>query len=953
VGQAAPEQENLEPRLDFFISYTGADRAWAEWIGWQLEQQGYSVFLQSDLSPGDNWVARTRDALNATQCLLAVLSPAYLQSSFAAEEWRHAVESIGRGGDFRLLPVRVAPMELPEEYNEFIYVDLVDLGEKEARDRLLKAARRDQPRPSESTPYPGQPMVPKRPLFPEASDAPEHEADRKPLPDLIDDQLNLVASTLAGYEPDTVRGIDRLGIGGEVNALCAVLAARGVEPPLSVGLFGDWGSGKSFFMEQMRRRIRELAGRSSKVGDDETLFCRYVRQITFNAWHYADANLWASLVTHIFDSLASTEQEDEAAADEQAHLKLAEQRAQLVARLGTTETLVRETEEKLKAANGRTLAAEQRLQEFRDRSDEQVAQIKAEDLRGALSEELAPELDAIRQELGVDRTLDELPQLASELQDTVQRVKYVWGRVRTEGRERWIIVIALISILAAGGLAWLLRERPGLIQGAGAALVVLTGTLVNFMTFLKGPLAQVRDAADRTMRVLSDIEQRRKERRIWQEEQLQKVLSRRIEVEGQLEQEAWKARQETDTLRVQLAELRSGRQLYRFVHERSTSTDYRQHLGVVAMIRRDFEQMSTLLRRNVAVQDQLGDDTENLRLDRIILYIDDLDRCRADRVVQVLEAVHLLLALPLFVVVVGVDPRWLLRSLEHHYAALLAPSSLDKNGDAGAETGDDADHWASTPLNYLEKIFQIPYTLRPMETAGYGRLISELMPVSPSEQDVPSAPPTSSESTQTLEGAPAASPQDLPASSTAMATPIGEQPLAASSEPIDLKPEALLIDKAELEFMKLLAPMITTPRAAKRFANVYRLLRASLPPSRLSSFVGTNEYQTVLLLLAVLVGFPGQAPALFEHILNGNDQERWWDFIEGWRRQEGLRISRQEATAMRRLFDCLNLLRADERVTVDTLAPFRRWVLVVARYSFHTGRLLVVRQYNSANAPDV
>jgi hypothetical protein len=704
-------------------------------------------------------------------------------------------------------------------------------------------------------------------------------------------------------------------------------------------------------MEQMRRRIRELARRSSKVGDDETLFCRYVRQITFNAWHYADANLWASLVTHIFDSLASTDQEDESAADEQARLKLAEQRAQLVARLGTTETLVRETEEKLKAANSRTFAAEQRLQEFRKRSDEQVAQIKAEDLRGALSEELAPELDAISQELGVDKTLDELPQLASELQDTVQRVKYVWGRVRTEGRQRWIIVIALISIIAAGGLAWLLRERPGLIQAAGAALVALTGSLVNFMTFLKGPLAQVRDAADRTMRVLSDIEQRRKERRIWQEEQLQKVLSRRIEVEGQLEQEAWKARQDTDTLRVQLDELRSGRQLYRFVHERSTSTDYRQHLGVVAMIRRDFEQMSTLLRRNAGVQDELDDDTENLRLDRIILYIDDLDRCRADRVVQVLEAVHLLLALPLFVVVVGVDPRWLLRSLEYHYASLVAPSS-DKNGDAGAETGDDADHWASTPLNYLEKIFQIPYTLRPMGTAGYGRLMSELMPVSPSEQDVPSAPPASSESTPTLEGAPTASHQDLPASSTTMTSPIGEQPLAASPEPIDLKPEALLIDKAELEFMKLLAPMITTPRAAKRFANVYRLLRASLPPSGLLSFVETGEYQTVLLLLAVLVGFPGQAPALFEHILNGNDQERWWDFIEGWRRQEGLRISRQEAAARRRLFDCLNSLRADERITVDALAPFRRWVLVVARYSFHTGRLLVVRQYNSANAAD-
>jgi hypothetical protein len=32
---------------DFFISYTGVDRAWAEWIAWQLEAAGYTVVLQA------------------------------------------------------------------------------------------------------------------------------------------------------------------------------------------------------------------------------------------------------------------------------------------------------------------------------------------------------------------------------------------------------------------------------------------------------------------------------------------------------------------------------------------------------------------------------------------------------------------------------------------------------------------------------------------------------------------------------------------------------------------------------------------------------------------------------------------------------------------------------------------------------------------------------------------
>jgi hypothetical protein len=32
---------------DFFISYTAADQAWAEWIAWQLEAEGYTTVLQA------------------------------------------------------------------------------------------------------------------------------------------------------------------------------------------------------------------------------------------------------------------------------------------------------------------------------------------------------------------------------------------------------------------------------------------------------------------------------------------------------------------------------------------------------------------------------------------------------------------------------------------------------------------------------------------------------------------------------------------------------------------------------------------------------------------------------------------------------------------------------------------------------------------------------------------
>ena len=73
-------------RKDFFISYNKADRGWAEWIAWQLEQDGRTTVLQAwDFRPGSNFVqqmqAARHDQLLATASHLPYLLATALMGS--------------------------------------------------------------------------------------------------------------------------------------------------------------------------------------------------------------------------------------------------------------------------------------------------------------------------------------------------------------------------------------------------------------------------------------------------------------------------------------------------------------------------------------------------------------------------------------------------------------------------------------------------------------------------------------------------------------------------------------------------------------------------------------------------------------------------------------------------------------------------------------------------------
>ena len=141
---------------DFFVSYTSADRVWAEWIAWQLEGEGYQVVVQAwDFGPGRDWAHEMHQATTTAERVVAVVSAAYLESGHGEAEWRafYAKDPSGERG--LLLPVRVREVELPGLLTTRIYVDLVGQDAKGARAVLLAAARGARGKPTEAPEFPG------------------------------------------------------------------------------------------------------------------------------------------------------------------------------------------------------------------------------------------------------------------------------------------------------------------------------------------------------------------------------------------------------------------------------------------------------------------------------------------------------------------------------------------------------------------------------------------------------------------------------------------------------------------------------------------------------------------------------------------------------------------------------------------------------------------------------
>ncbi|HEX7154935.1 MAG TPA: P-loop NTPase fold protein [Thermoanaerobaculia bacterium] len=686
---------------------------------------------------------------------------------------------------------------------------------------------------------------------------------------------------------------DYLGTSADARAFAKLIASTDLKPPLSIALFGDWGSGKSFFMGQVRDEIETLAAMENEN------FHQRIAHITFNAWHYVESNLWASLVANIFQNLRTSRADDDPA----------KRTTEVLAKLGEAITKKADAEKKVEEAKLARDEAAGKLEQKRaelQKTSSAISVAAARDVWDFITvDNLDPEerkklQDALK-EVGIDRaidTVDDLRASVAEVRGIAQESRTVWSTMAAKPTTWWwLIAVALLVPAVALVVGALLTDlRPQLAQ-LGAIVSAVSTWIAGISAWLtsrageaRKVLARINEARASVDRLFSKAEERKQAALKAEQSVLEQKTTELTEAQTDLEN----ANADVVTQQQALLALRAGERLARFIDDRATSDDYRKLLGVLATVRNDFEMLTALMGQQATEAPLPAGVTpleEQYRLDRIVLYIDDLDRCPADRVVEVLQAVHLLLAFPLFVVVVGVDAQWLRESLRLKHANL----------------------WVSaTPDDYLEKIFQVPFWLSAMTPSTTRRFVLKLL-ANDLEPDV-SGDGHAGGSTGGSSGG--------GYTATGGGEPVKHEP-AMVAEPDELDVAELKLRACERDFMTEIADLFgRSPRSAKRYVNTYRIIRARVALRRVDAFLDETsalpEYRGVLVLLAVIVGLPKVAGELFTLMKKTPAETTLEDFARGlpWKRLSAV---------------LTGLAQKHPRATVGDLAAHRG---TVRRYSF-------------------
>lgn len=137
-----------------------------------------------------------------------------------------------------------------------------------------------------------------------------------------------------------------------------------------------------------------------------------------------------------------------------------------------------------------------------------------------------------------------------------------------------------------------------------------------------------------------------------------------------------------------------GKEFFKSLTKDDIEADKKDKTNAVAEFRKDFIEL-----------------LDATKFKRLVVIIDDLDRCTPERIIENLEAVKLFLNVPKTAFIIGADPRIVKHAIEHKYK---------KNSQIEDDNSRIID-------DYLEKLIQLPYSLPKLSEPEVETYISMLI----------------------------------------------------------------------------------------------------------------------------------------------------------------------------------------------------------------------------------
>ncbi|MFH6937076.1 P-loop NTPase fold protein [Flavobacterium sp. FlaQc-30] len=704
------------------------------------------------------------------------------------------------------------------------------------------------------------------------------------------------STQIAGLISDLESGKDYLNITPDVNSFALLLAAKSFAPPLAIALLGRWGSGKSFFMNKLKQKIIDLSDSASNH------FCEGIVHVHFNAWSYMDANLWASITTRIFEGLHHYIKSDTLAS---GHIDEIEKR--LTEDLSVIKEELAHLKNKKEEIDKQLEVLEVNQTNIKKVLDDKIKIVRENSLKSILTtvdKEFKVQekiQSAINENESIVKNIDEFKKIVPEQywyrpEEMYEKIRSVptFIRLFTSSPNRrynciWLVV-TLLLLVGIPSLIWWFRHEIGsntfiLTPGAWMTISFLGAIYVRAVKVYK----DVSPFFAKMWRIKEDY-LKQKNDAIFEFEQQQKALAYEIEYN----------KSELDSISTQITNVKivqstvvfkmenslSTAALYEFIEKRCNSEDYKKHLGLVSIVRKDFEILSDLFTNHKGEYSKTKDKKRfrelfSKPLDRIILYVDDLDRCPEERVVEVLEAVNLLMAFPLFIVVVGVDPVWVKNALVTKYKKQFGYK--------------DSGHEYIDPASYLEKIFQIPFHLKQAENNHIKDMLEGLSQV----QELPNYT-SENNNTSTDSEEKSVDTKEMESEAKSEAETIITTSEGAISESIVIK--ALSFSDDESACIREMSVIVgTSPRLIKRYINIYRIVKTH-DYINSGSNINDEDLRIILFVLALSLGnFRAIMPSLIAFLELAKDEEQFSRYL-------GTKLE-DDTNELR--IELLNLLRRD------------------------------------------